>query len=282
MQMTGIKDIVAFVDGRRGGSEVIEFAARLSHEHEAHLTGAFVWPPMAAEGSSAYVRGAAIKELMASYDAEVLQIERALRQSFEQAASRNDLRAEWRSLRCLRARDMVVHARYADLAIVGRPNPGGGDAIPLDLPQILVLASGRPVLVLPPEPPPSAGRRILIAWNAEREATRAVADAMPLLVRAEGVEVFVVDHERHAGDHGEEPGADIARHLARHGVKLEVRRGSSRGEDVGDVILARAKEIGADLLVMGAYGHLRLTELIFGGATRTALHEARIPVLMSR
>jgi nucleotide-binding universal stress UspA family protein len=177
---------------------------------------------------------------------------------------------------------MVVHARYADLAIVGRPDPAGCDAIPLDLPQTLVLASGRPVLLLPPDPPAAAGRRILVGWNAGREATRAVADALPFLVRAEAVELLVVDHERQPTKHGEEPGADMACHLARHGVRVEVRRMSSGGQDVGRFLLSRAADFGADLVVMGAYGHSRVTELVFGGATRTVLHEAGLPVLMSR
>lgn len=280
--MIEIKDVVVFMDARRSGAGIIEFAAGLSQEHGAHLTGAFVWPPLVSDGSAAYVRGRAIQELIASYDAEVSLAERSLRESFEAAVSRRGLQAEWRSIRHLLAEDMVVHARYADLAIVGRPDPGGQDAIPLDLPQTLVLASGRPVLLLPPEPPVSAGRRILVGWNAGREATRAVADALPFLARAEAVELLVVDHERHPGDHGEEPGADIARHLARHGVRVDVRKMSSCGQDVGRFLLCRAAAFGADLVVMGAYGHSRLTELVFGGATRTALHEAGLPVLMSR
>jgi nucleotide-binding universal stress UspA family protein len=280
--MIEIKDVVVFVDGRQEGSGIIEFGARLTQEHGAHLTGAFVWPPLSNEGSAAYVRGRAMQELIASYDAEVSRQEKNLRDSFERAASRSGLQAEWRSVRHLVAEDMVVHARYADLAIVGRPESAGRDAIPLDLPQTLVLASGRPVLLLPPEPPPSAGHRVLVGWNAGREATRAVADALPFLASAEAVELLVVDHERHPADHGEEPGADIARHLARHGVRVDVRRMASGGEDVGRLIFSRATAFGADLVVMGAYGHSRLTELVFGGVTRTALHEAKLPVLMSR
>src|SRR6267143_1909620 len=110
----------------------------------------------------------------------------------------------------------------------------------------------------------------------------AVADAMPLLVRAAAVEVLVIDPERRGGDHGQEPGADIARYLARHGAQVQVRRLSSDGQDVGRLLLSQAAAFGADLLVMGAYGHARLNELIFGGVTRTALHDADLPVLMSR
>lgn len=109
-----------------------------------------------------------------------------------------------------------------------------------------------------------------------------MADALPLLVRADAVELLVVDHERRAGSHGQEPGADIARHLARHGARVEVRRLSSGGEEVGRLLLSQAAAFGADLLVMGAYGHSHLREWVFGGVTRTVLHEGGLPVLMSR
>jgi nucleotide-binding universal stress UspA family protein len=103
-----------------------------------------------------------------------------------------------------------------------------------------------------------------------------------LLVRAEAVEVSVVDHQHQPAGHGEEPGADIARHLARHGAQVEVRRMSSGGQDVGHLLLSRAAAFHADLLVMGAYGHSHLREWMFGGVTRTVLYEAGLPVLMSR
>jgi nucleotide-binding universal stress UspA family protein len=103
-----------------------------------------------------------------------------------------------------------------------------------------------------------------------------------LLVKADAVEVLVVDHERHRESHGQEPGADIARHLARRGAHVEVRRVSSGGKDVGHLLLSQAAAFGADLLVMGAYGHSQLREWMFGGVTHTVIYEAGLPVLMSR
>ena len=128
----------------------------------------------------------------------------------------------------------------------------------------------------------SIGKRILVGWNARREARRAVADALPFLVAAASVTILVVDPDKRADRHGEEPGADIALHLARHGVHVDVDEVSSRGSAVPDVMLAYAADHGIDLIVIGAYSHARSVELVFGGVTRTLLKKAPIPVLLSR
>src|SRR5258708_33739042 len=119
------------------------------------------------------------------------------------------------------------------------------------------------MLVVPRPHALSRIARILVAWNATRESIRAVADAMPLLVKAKAVEVLVVDHQRRPEGHGQEPGADIARHLARHGAHVEVLRLSSNGKDVGRLLLSQAAAFGADLLAWAPYGHTQLREWIF-------------------
>jgi len=115
------------------------------------------------------------------------------------------------------------------------------------------------------------GQRVVVGWNSTREAARAVNDAMPLLVAAEVVTVLTIDAREAPLGHGQLPGADISLHLARHGVKAQVEQTVSADLSVGDVLLSRAADLGADLLVMGAYGHSRLRELLLGGATRTLL-----------
>ena len=122
---------------------------------------------------------------------------------------------------------------------------------------------------------------MLVAWNASRAATRAINDAMPLLAGAETVTVLCVDPDEDSRAHGEVPGMDIAAHLARHGVKASVESTVSGGIGVGNALLSRASDIGADLLVMGAYGHTRVRELLLGGATRTILKSMTLPVLMA-
>ena len=117
-----------------------------------------------------------------------------------------------------------------------------------------MFASGRPVIVLPPRIPTTLARRVLVGWNASREATRAMADALPFMVRAEAVDLVVVDPDRRPEGHGPAPGVDMARHLARHGVRVEVRVIESEGGEPGSVLLDQAAALGSDLLVLGGRG----------------------------
>jgi hypothetical protein len=125
--------------------------------------------------------------------------------------------------------DVGVHAYYADVVVIAQPRPEGRTDRPPGLAESLILTSGRPIIMFPSVSTVSRIRRILVGWNARRESIRAVADAMPALMKAEAVEVLVIDHERTAG-HGQEPAEEVARHLARRGVKVETRRLSSAKE----------------------------------------------------
>ncbi len=146
----------------------------------------------------------------------------------------------------------------------------------------LVMSAGRPALVIPYIGAPEGfGRTVTLAWDAGREAARTVADAMPLLERAEQVHVLAVNPRSGISGHGEEPGADIALHLARHGITAEVNHTHAQDVGVGDAILSWLSDSGSDLLVMGAYGHSRLRELVLGGVTRRLLDSMTVPVLIS-
>ena len=276
-----LRDVVVYVDGRAENAGTLEFAAALAFEHGAHLIGVFIQPELALSRAEMFVRGKGIEDVVAAHQGKLGGIEADRRALFEGVARRHGIRAEWRLVPSADSDESAVHARYGDLAVVARQHPGDQQGAP-GLVESLVLTSGRPTIVLPPRCTATPIRRILVGWNAGREATRAVADALPLLVRADAVEILVVDRDGHFAGHGEEPGADVARHLARHGVVVEVRRLSSGGKDVGRLLLSRAVAFGANLIVMGAYGHSHLSEWIFGGVTRTALREAELPVLISR
>jgi nucleotide-binding universal stress UspA family protein len=273
-------EIVVFIDGRSESAGILQFAGAFAQEHGAHLIGVFLQPDATITPPETFARGAGMLKVIEAQRAQLERIEEEHRTLFEDIVRRHEIRSEWRSLPHLSS-DAVVHTHYADLAVIAHPDTAGQTAGPAGLVESLVLTSGRPIIVFPPHGAVSHVRRILVGWNARREAVRAVADALPLLVRAEAVEVLVVDPQRHAG-HGQEPGADIARHLVRRGVQVEVRRLSSGGEDVGRLLLSQAAAFDADLVVMGAYGHSHLSEWVFGGVTRMVLREAGVPVLMSR
>src|SRR3984893_12999015 len=278
-----LREIVVFIDGHIEAAGVLEFAGVLAEEHGARLISVFMQPEPTFTTPEMFVRGKGMPHVREVHRAALEGSEAHHRALFEGIIRRHGIRAgsEWRSLPYLSS-EVGVHAYYADLVVIARPEPAAQTAGPPRLAESLILSSGRPIIVFPQRSTVSRVRRILVGWSARRESIRAVADALPLLVKTEAVEVLVVDHERHASGHGQEPGADIARHLARHGVRVEVRRVPSGGEGVGQLLLSQAAAFAADLVVMGAYGHSHLTEWMFGGVTRTVLREAGLPVLMSR
>lgn len=177
---------------------------------------------------------------------------------------------------------MALQSRYCDLAIIGQV--GGDEFFPRqrsDFPDYVVLNSARPVLVLPAAgAPQQPGTRVTVAWNGSTQAARAVASALPLLRKARQVDLVVFDPERSAGVHGQEAGADIARYLARHGVRIEVSIGRA-GADEGKALLDFANDKGADLIVMGAFGHSRFREILLGGMTRSLLASSTLPLWMA-
>jgi nucleotide-binding universal stress UspA family protein len=175
--------------------------------------------------------------------------------------------------------DAAVQARHADLTVMVRP---GADNWRRDVFEGVLFSSGRPVLLIPPNwKGPEFARNIVIAWNGKREAARALADATPFLDRADKITIVTVDAHPSADGVGPAPGADIAAHLARRGLQVEVRNLDGLGRDEAETLLAGAAEIGADLIVMGGYGRARFSEWIFGGVTRSIIETAPVPVFMS-
>jgi nucleotide-binding universal stress UspA family protein len=173
-----------------------------------------------------------------------------------------------------------MRARYCDLVVVGQTNPDeSSPAVMDDFPEYMILNSGRPILVVPYAGEfKNIGKRPLVAWDGSRAATRAITDAIPFLRDADLVHVAIINPK---GDtHGDQPGADLASYLARHGVKLEVSVHRTK-LDIGNAILSLAADLNSDLLVMGGYGHSRFKEMIMGGATRSILESMTIPALMS-
>jgi nucleotide-binding universal stress UspA family protein len=175
-------------------------------------------------------------------------------------------------------------ARVADLAIVGQHNPRDPESFVAEqFVENVVLASGRPVLVVPYAGQfRSIASHVLIAWDGSREATRALHDAVPFLTRAKQVTVLTVNSLNGEPPMSRIPGSDIAAVISRYGANVRTDEvEGAKNISIGETILSRAADLDSDFLVMGCYGHSRWRELILGGATRSILRSMTVPVLMS-
>ncbi len=173
-----------------------------------------------------------------------------------------------------------MRARYCDLAMVFAETEDNARIRSQAL-QGLLFEGGVPFLHVPEAVTPTvAPRNMLVAWNGSLEAARAVHASLDMLSGASSVTVAMVDPVSAEWGGGEEPGFDIGRFLARHGIDVDVERISGGGRDPAEVILGCARDRGADMVVMGAYGHSRLREYVFGGMTREMLARSQVQVLM--
>jgi nucleotide-binding universal stress UspA family protein len=278
-----LKDILLHLDGTAEAEIRLDVAIGLARAHGAHLVGlhaveVLVPPGMVGDGG-----GAAIAMLMQQLHQDAEAAARTKKAAFEERLRREAMTGEWRQASFSVAETMALHARYADLTVLGQPNPdsGHGAAATAVLESVL-FDSGRPLLMVPYAGRPAPiGRRALVAWNASREAARAVADALPLLATCEEVTVLAVNPRSGIGGDGETPAADMALHLARHGVNATAAHAVASGIGEADVLLNAAADKGVDLLVMGGYGHSRLRQLILGGVTRGILSRMTVPVLLA-
>jgi nucleotide-binding universal stress UspA family protein len=181
------------------------------------------------------------------------------------------------------AKNVAFQANYSDLVVLGQGDPDERlTGVTPVFPQSVLLAAGAPVLVVPyfTDSFNSLGQRVLIAWDGGREAARAVKDALPLLTRARDVCTLSIASKAEKEDVAS-PSIDLAAYLAHHGVRAEATRTFAGDLAAGDTLLARMSDYGADLVVMGAYGHSRVRELVLGGVTRNMLSHMTAPVLMS-
>lgn len=286
------KSILVHIDDSKRSATRLDFAIEMANAFKAHLTGIYV---LRAPTAVLYAEGGMPVEFYEKEAAATQELANAAKAAFEKRLSKESLSSEWRQGQGDHAEIIVTNARYADIAVMGQTDlDDTSSSTPPDLAELVALSSGRPVLTVPFVGDFKFGKpHVMVAWNAGREATRATQDALPILQNAKKVTVLVISQTQVATGHGEEPGADIALYLARHGVKAEAHhivapRGSSAGHrfalpkiDVGDEVLSRAADFGADLIVMGAYGHSRLRELVLGGVTHHVFRHMTVPVVTS-
>lgn len=271
-----LKDILVYVDESEGVAGTVAAACNLARRHDAHLTGQAVERPSAIPGFATVEIPPSAMEIINQHQRDAVD---KCRKTFEAAVDAAGVtgKSGWAVARGEPVACLSLRSRYTDLTVVSQTNPesrAGGDN-PVD---DLIVVSGRPILVIPYIGARAGiGSKVLIAWNASREAARAVADAMPLLETAESIEVFAVE----PNGMGDVPGADIAEHLARHGLNVSAAKTTGLDMEVGDVLLNQVADSGADLIVMGAYGHSRMREMVLGGATRHVLEHMTVPVLLS-
>lgn len=175
------------------------------------------------------------------------------------------------------AGDIVTSlARYHDLVLVGI---GASDVTPQATAEAAIFGSGRPTLLVPEDAPVATFGHVMIAWDGSRVAARAVSDARDFLQRAQTVTIASVTDEKTLPD--EDPGSRLAEYLSRHDTEATVARVQSHGRPIAETLQEHAQKIGADLLVMGGFGHSRMRDFVLGGATSGILKDLRLPVLLS-
>ena len=271
-----VRNILVQIDDDSRNSVRITLAANLAERHGAHLTGLFAYACL--PGTYPYVEGVVGQEMLRRYEAATHETADKLRAEFEYLATSAGLSHEWRMKEEAAQPVLATQARYADFAVVSQTaDRVSASRRSYDLAEEVVMVSGSPIIVVPYAGTfDDAVEKVVIAWNGSRECSRAVRDAMPVLRVVDEVTLFSVNP-----DHDHLPGTEIASYLARHGVKTEVRHTIVSEIDVGDAILNAVSDHAADLLVMGAYGHARLREFVFGGATRHILRHMTAPTLLS-
>jgi nucleotide-binding universal stress UspA family protein len=277
------KTILAILDTVDNAGVATDFAFAFAAEHDAHVIGlhAEIISAVPLVAPMEIPDPVAVQALQDMAHAEAKDVE----QLFRSKGQANGISFEWRSFATsvgYASSPLLETARSSDLIIAVQPDPTKPSDAHVDVESFL-FESGRPVLMIPyifKQPKPI--KRVLIAWNGSKEAARATFDAMPFLKAAEAVEIFSVDPIETNGEAPVLTGADIAANLARHGVKVTLVTAESLDKSASQVIENRLSDSSIDLLVMGAYTHSRLWQMIFGGTTKTLLQSMTALTLLAR
>ncbi|MCH9672831.1 MAG: universal stress protein [Gammaproteobacteria bacterium] len=270
-----VKTLLVHVDNAKACEGRIAAAAALANRFDAELSGIYVTESF----PYGYADGMMLSPTVVQrVEEEIAASAKAAEDAFCDAAASVTSGTRWTALTGPRMERLSVAARCVDLAIVGQHNADDARSPSVGLAGDIALTAGRPVLMIPSIGAGSPiGERPMVAWNGSREAARAVTDAMPFLLAASRVDLFAVGDVAAQGASA----SDAAAHLARHGIDVEMHALPGDKYEPEDYLLSYAVDLGTDLLVMGAYGHSRTREFVFGGVTRTVLSEVLIPTLLS-
>ncbi|WP_421935489.1 universal stress protein [Phenylobacterium sp.] len=267
------RDILVSLDGSPAQHAAAHYAADLASTFDAVLLGAFarsrIPPPFVPADGAAFLSASEIQRIFDAHEDEVRKTLETAQRALEGAAQAHGVASEWTDVADAAA--LAACARRADLLILPAGDARTADAL---TPAALAMASGVPTLVVPPTAAPGAISRVLVAWNGSRESARALHAAWPILRRADAVDVVIVGRGRIGPDHL------LQRHLERHGVEPNLVEHDADDALAGDILRREALERGADLVVMGLYGHTRLRELILGGVSRELLAGPPTPLFV--
>jgi nucleotide-binding universal stress UspA family protein len=274
-----IKDILTVLD-LAGDQPAAKYALEFGRNYDAHVTGlavsfepvvpAFAAAPMPVD----YMQAAHDQAVAAAKDAQ---------QQFDGLARLAGVKNESRLAEILTGgplENVLVHCRPTDLVVIGQASPDRPEPMRELLIETILFESGVPVLLVPYIGSTAfQPKKVLVGWDGSSTATRAIHAALPVLEKAEEVTVLVI--EKKSSSSNGQPGADVANYLARHNMNVTIQVVANPQTSVADTVLNYVSDHGKDLVVMGGYGHSRMREFLFGGATREILEAMTVPVLMA-
>jgi nucleotide-binding universal stress UspA family protein len=274
-----LKDILVHIDNTSYCDKRVKIAIQLARQNEAGLTALFAQVDPALKG---------FEPNMARRHQDHEALSEQLQGKYAKLAEKAGVELTWLTAKLpsnlVQLLNQVIRqAQQADMIIVGQyDEKSAAGTVPGDMPEHLVLETGRPVLIIPYAGDfKTVGKKVVVAWTPGRESVRALNDAIPLMREAKKVKVVAINPNKKNKQPASVSVEQAAAHLARHGIKVESDQFTTRGVDEGNLILNCLSDERADLLVMGAYGHHRFRELILGGVTQKIFDHMTTPVLMS-